>query len=117
VIAHLTPGHTKGCTTWTLKVEDGGKELQRGHRRQPQRKRWLQTSEQPEIPQDRTLKALPFDIFMGAHGVYFGVQAKIAGMSAGKPSPFIDPQGYKQYVDDRESAFEKELARQSLAKS
>ena len=25
LVAHLTPGHTRGCTTWTLKVQDGGK--------------------------------------------------------------------------------------------
>src|ERR1700682_3302691 len=25
LVAHLTPGHTRGCTTWTMKVQDGGK--------------------------------------------------------------------------------------------
>jgi hypothetical protein len=27
LVAHLTPGHTKGCTTWTMQVEEGGKKL------------------------------------------------------------------------------------------
>src|SRR5689334_15901255 len=27
LVAHLTPGHTRGCTTWTMKVSDGGKQL------------------------------------------------------------------------------------------
>src|ERR1019366_5395511 len=25
LVAHLTPGHTKGCTTWTLKTQENGK--------------------------------------------------------------------------------------------
>src|ERR1700730_7001159 len=27
LVAHLTPGHTKGCTTWTMQVDDGGRKL------------------------------------------------------------------------------------------
>ena len=34
LVAHLTPGHTRGCTTWTMKVQDGRKDLRRGLRRQ-----------------------------------------------------------------------------------
>jgi metallo-beta-lactamase class B len=27
LVAHLTPGHTRGCTTWTMQVRDSGKLL------------------------------------------------------------------------------------------
>jgi metallo-beta-lactamase class B len=72
----------------------------------------------PEIAQDyestfRTLQSLPCDVFLGAHGLYFGMEAKFAGMKAGEVNPFVDPEGYKSYVAEREQAFRKELAKQS----
>ena len=125
LVAHLTPGHTKGCTTWTMKVEDGGKSYSVvivGSPNVNDGFKLVNNRQYPGIAQDyaltfRTLKSLPCDIFLGAHGVYFDMQAKLARMGAGKPNPFIDPQGYKQYVDDREHAFQKELAKQSQGKS
>jgi metallo-beta-lactamase class B len=118
--AHLTPGHTKGCTTWTIKVKDGGRILDvvivgspnvnRGYR-------LVNNALYPNIAQDyettfRVLKALPADVFLGAHGDYYGMEAKYAKLKAGGPNPFIDPLGYKAYVADREAAFRKEWARQ-----
>jgi metallo-beta-lactamase class B len=121
--AHLTPGHTKGCTTWTLKVKDGGKMLDVVIVGSPNvnpgyvlvgNKRY------PQIAQDfektfRVLKSLPVDVFLGAHGDYYGLAAKYARLKAGGPNPFIDPAGYKAYITDREAAFRKELAKQQAA--
>jgi metallo-beta-lactamase class B len=59
------------------------------------------------------LKALPCDIFLGAHGSYFGLAEKYTRWKAGDIVAFIDPAGYKAYVADREQAFEAELQRQS----
>jgi metallo-beta-lactamase class B len=72
----------------------------------------------PRIAQDyeltfRTLKSLPCDIFLGAHGVYYDMLTKIPRIKAGAANPFIDPHGYKEYVADREQAFRTELAKQS----
>jgi len=125
LVAHLTAGHTKGCTTWTMQVTEddktydvvilGGAGMNGGTK-------LIHNPEYPRIAQDftatfRTLKSLPCDIFLGAHGLYFDMQAKIANMGEGKPNPFIDPAGYKAYVEDREKAYLAELAKQSQAKS
>ena len=60
----------------------------------------------------RTLKVLPCDVFLGAHGSYFEMEEKFAEMKS-STNPFVDPEGYKDYVADREKAFRAELAKQS----
>ena len=120
LVAHLTAGHTKGCTTWTLKVADNGKiynvvivgspNVNTGYK-------LVNNAQYPQIAQDyehtfRTLKALPCDVFLGAHGSYYGMTEKFAQMKNGGANPFIDPEGYKSYVADRERAFQEELKRQ-----
>jgi metallo-beta-lactamase class B len=118
--AHLTPGHTKGCTTWTLKVKDGGKMLDVVIVGSPNVNPGyvlVNNKKYPQIAQDfektfRVLKALPVDVFLGAHGAYYGLDAKYPKMNVGGANPFIDPAGYKAYVAERETAFRTELARQ-----
>jgi metallo-beta-lactamase class B len=61
------------------------------------------------------LNALPCDIFLGAHGSYYDMEAKFAHWKQGQANPFIDPDGYKSYVADREEAFRAELKKQSAA--
>lgn len=121
LVAHLTPGHTKGCTTWTMKVKDGGKtynvvivgspNLNPGYK-------LVGSTTYPQMAQDyektfRVLKSLPCDIFLGAHGSYYGMLAKYARMKQDGGQAFVDPQGYKAYVADREQVFQAELAKQS----
>jgi metallo-beta-lactamase class B len=62
------------------------------------------------------LRALPCDIFLGAHGSYFGLKEKYARFKSDDRNAFIDPAGYKAYVAEREQAFETELQRQRTAK-
>jgi metallo-beta-lactamase class B len=74
----------------------------------------------PEIAEDyermwRVLKSLPCDIFLGAHGGYFGLEEKYPLRTKGGASPFIDPGGYKKYIAEKEQDFRTELARQKLA--
>ena len=64
----------------------------------------------PTIAQDyettfRTLNSLPCDVFLGAHGAYFGMEAKYLRMKAGAANPFVDPEGYKSYVAERRADF------------
>jgi metallo-beta-lactamase class B len=71
----------------------------------------------PGIVQDyektfQVLKSLPVDVFLGAHGDYYGMPAKYAKLKAGGANPFIDPAGYKAYIANREAAFRKNLATQ-----
>jgi metallo-beta-lactamase class B len=60
----------------------------------------------------RVLKSLPCDIFLGAHGNYYGMEAKFARMKPGGPNPFIDPDGYKKYISDKEQEFRADLEKQ-----
>jgi len=121
LVAHLTAGHTKACTTWTTKVQDGGRTYDVvivGSPNVNPGYRLVNNSLYPQIAQDyermfRTLKSLPCDVFLGAHGSYYGMESKFARLKGGGPNPFIDPQGYKDYVTEREEAFRKELEKQS----
>jgi metallo-beta-lactamase class B len=120
LVAHLTAGHTKGCTTWTLKVADHGKTYNVvivGSPNVNPGYKLVNNAQYPQIAQDyehtfRTLKALPCDVFLGAHGGYYDMTEKFARLKTSTTNPFIDPEGYKQYVAEREQAFEKELQRQ-----
>jgi metallo-beta-lactamase class B len=121
--AHLTPGHSKGCTTWTMQAREGGKSYNVvivGSPNVNTGYKLVQNPLYPNIAADyarmfRVLKALPCDIFLGAHGEYFDMQAKFARMKPGGPNPFIDPDGYKQYIAEKELAFRLELAKQTAA--
>ena len=120
LVAHVTPGHTKGCTTWTMKVNARGKSWNVVIVGSPNVNEGYKLAGHalyPNIAQDyertfRVLKSLPVDYFLGAHGAYFDMEAKYARMKEGAPSPFIDPDGYMKYATEREQAFQKELARQ-----
>jgi metallo-beta-lactamase class B len=120
LVAHLTPGHTKGCTTWTMKASDGGKTYNVvivGSPNVNPGYKLVNNKAYPQIAQDyermwRVLKSLPCNIFLGAHGEYFGLEAKYARMKPGAVNPFIDPDGYKKYVAQKEADFYAELAKQ-----
>lgn len=121
--ARLTPGHTKGCTTWTMKVNDGAKprdvviigspNVNPGYK-------LVGSTVYPRISEDfektfSVLKSLSCDYFLGAHGSYFDMEAKYARFKAGASNAFIDPEGYKSYVEEREQAFRRELKKQKTA--
>jgi len=125
LVAHKTPGHTRGCTTWSLRVTDRGRTLNvvivgswnvnPGYRLVDRPGR---PASYPGIAADfrRTfemLKHLPCDVFLGAHGAYFDMLDKLQRRTpATSVSVWIDPQGYEARVRERERAFQAELARQ-----
>jgi metallo-beta-lactamase class B len=123
LVAHLTPGHTKGCTTWTMKVTEGGKAYNVvivGSPNVNPGYRLIHNQDYPQIAQDyestwRVLKSLPCDIFLGAHGGYFGLEEKYAQLRDGRDNSFLDPGGYKKFVAHKEQDFRTELAKQQLA--
>jgi metallo-beta-lactamase class B len=118
--AHLTPGHTKGCTTWTMRVDERGRALNAVIIGSPNVNAGyvlVGNKNYPTIASDyektfKVLKSLPVDLFLGAHGAYFGMKAKYESMKSSGGNPFIDPTGYAAYVAERESAFRKEWERQ-----
>lgn len=120
LVAHLTPGHTRGCTTWSWQVEDGGKKLNVVVVGSPNVNPGYQlaaNASYPRIAADfaqtfAVLLKLPCEVFLGAHGDYYDMQAKHQRLKAGAANPFIDPEGYKNYVAEREEAFRKTLADQ-----
>lgn len=116
--ARLTPGHTKGCTTWTMKVSEGGKQYDVviiGSTSVPGYK-LIGNAGYPNIVEDyessfRLLKTLPADVFLAPHGSFFGLLEKIKHL--GEPqNPFIDKQALPRYVERSEKAFREELKRQ-----
>jgi metallo-beta-lactamase class B len=120
LVAHLTPGHTKGCTTWTMQVRDGARTLNAVIVGSPNVNPGyilVGNKNYPGIAADyvktfTVLKSLPCDLFLGAHGAYFGLSAKYPKRSDSGANPFIDPDGYKSYVAEREATFRKEWDRQ-----
>jgi metallo-beta-lactamase class B len=123
LVAHLTPGHTKGCTTWTMKVTDGGKQLDAviiGSPNVNPGYKLVGNQPYPTIADDyrkmfRVLAKLPCDLFLGAHGAYFGMDDKLARMKPGAPNPFIDRDGYQKFVAQKDHEFQAELDKQSAA--
>ena len=118
--AHLTPGHTKGCTTWTMRVRDAGKSYDVVIIGSPNVNagfKLVNNAAYPQIAADYqkgfdVLHGLHCDVFLGAHGNYYGMEQKYARMKSGAPNPFIDPDGYKAYVAEREQTFRTELTKQ-----
>jgi metallo-beta-lactamase class B len=120
LIAHLTPGHTKGCTTWTMQVDDGGRRLNAVIVGSPNVNAGyllVGNDAYPQIAADYVktfdvLEKLPVDLFLGAHGGYFGLKAKYARLKASQANPFIGPDGYRTYVAERKATFLREWERQ-----
>lgn len=118
--AHLTPGHTRGTTTWTLNETEAGRTLRTviiGSPNVNAGYKLVGNKAYPAIADDyrrgfAVLRSLQCDLFLGAHGGYFGLPAKLPRYLAGDHDVFIDPAGYKAYVDEREHAFQAELASQ-----
>lgn len=123
--AHKTPGHTRGCTTWTMKVKERGKELLAviiGSPNVNPGYRLVGNARYPAIAEDyaktfKVLNSLPCDLFLGAHGSYYNLPEKYAKLKeSADTNPFIDPKGYKRYVANREAAYKAELEKQRIGK-
>jgi metallo-beta-lactamase class B len=124
MVARITPGHTKGNTTWTMKAREGGRELDVvfvGSTSVPGY-RLVGNSLYPEIIADYAytfalLKSLKCDVFLGPHGSFFSMNEKRLRMGkGGKTNPFIDPQGYKRFIERTENDYLRQLRREKDAK-
>lgn len=121
LVARSTPGHTRGCTTWTWRETVDGRPLEVvviGSPNVNPGYRLVGNNDYPTIAADyettfAVLKSLPCDLFLGAHGNYYGMHAKHERLEKKETAnPFIDPQGYQAYVQLKEAAFRKTLAEQ-----
>jgi metallo-beta-lactamase class B len=121
--AHVTPGHTKGCTTWTMPLTDGGVTHKvmffcsitvAGNP-------LVGNTAYPQIVSDyrasfARLKKIDADIFFAPHGEQFGLADKLTKMKPGAPNPFIDAGKKDRVLAGMEKDFDKELAKQQAAK-
>lgn len=129
LVAHLTPGHAKGVTTWGMKVKDSGKEYKvlfmggLGTPTDPAEEGTLLNNEAyPEIVADfeksfKLLRTLPCDVFMTYRALAINLDAKVAKLKQGgnQVNPFVDPQSCKAYLDLYEDRFTKQLAEEKKA--
>jgi metallo-beta-lactamase class B len=123
MVAHLTPGHTPGCTSWTTTVRDKGRTLAvvfygsttvAGNP-------LVGNTEYPTIVQDyrasfAKLMAMKADVFFGAHGSFFHLHDKVARLTPGGPNPFVDPGELQRVIAASEKDFDAELKRQQAEK-
>jgi metallo-beta-lactamase class B len=116
LVAHLTAGHTPGCTTWTTKVRDGGRDydvvFHCSYR--------AGATVSPEVARqfERTFKvvrSLPCDVPLGDHGAQYNMQEKYARVKPGSPNPFIDKANCNLETDVQEAMFKATLAEQQQA--
>jgi metallo-beta-lactamase class B len=118
--AHLTPGHTRGATTWTMVVHDGGRDLNVvffPSANVNDGVHLIGNQRYPEIVPDfersfAVWKALPCDVFLGAHSHFFHLSDKVERLQSQPPpakNPFIDPDGYRHAIADAEKRFRRQL--------
>jgi metallo-beta-lactamase class B len=118
--AHLTPGHTKGCTSWGLDARENGKTYRAlivcsfGVN---DNYTLVGNKDYPQIASDYVAtfaqaRALPVDVFLGSHGSFYGLAEKYTALEHrkdGDPNPFVDHAGYLAHIAAQEQRFEKML--------
>jgi metallo-beta-lactamase class B len=114
--AHLTPGHTKGCTTWTFKTTENGKsyDVVIVGSLSLNAAVLVNNPTYPNIQEDfiksfKVMRSLPADVFVGSHNGFYQMTQKYARLDKGGPNPYIDPAGYKALIDSSERAFNDQL--------
>ena len=114
--AHLTPGHTRGCTTWTMKAQEGGKtyNVVIGCSLRPP------AMLTPEVIAEFShsfplVRSLACDVPLGDHPAQYNLEEKYAKLQAGARNPFIDPDGCTYEVDIEEAMFHALLDEQQKA--
>jgi len=116
LVAHLTGGHTPGCTTWTTTAQEGGRSynVMIGCSLRPP------AMLTPALIDTfsasfKTVRALPCDVQLGDHGAQYNMQEKFAKLKDGGGNPFIDPASCKLEADIQEAMFRALLAEQQQA--
>ena len=116
LVAHLTAGHTRGCTTWTTTAQEGGKtyNVMFGCSLRPPAV--LTPAITDEFTRSlKTVRALPCDVQLGDHGAQYNMREKHAKLKDGGPNPFIDPASCTLEADVQEAMFNAVLAEQKAA--
>jgi metallo-beta-lactamase class B len=125
LVARLTPGHTRGNTTWTMRLQEGGKTYDVtiiGSFGTNPGTRLVNNPTVPGIVDEynrtfKTARSLKVDVPLGSHPGMYNMEEKFGKLGKGGPNPFIDPDGYKLEVDIDEAMFRAVLAEQQKAVS
>ncbi len=148
--AHLTAGHTRGCTSYSLRVDDGGETLDVVSvcsLTVLQGVELIDNATFPEVADAfaasfERLETLPCDVFLSSHGSFFDLTRKREALAAGRPdpgrpdpgrpdpgrpdpgrpdpggaNPFVDPEGYRAYLERAKRRYLERLAEQQSAPS
>jgi metallo-beta-lactamase class B len=124
VTAHHHPGHTKGATSFTLTVREGGRDYRVVIANMGSINPGVTVNGMPKYPTigddyARTFaaqKALPVDVFLASHAGQFGMHDKYKPGDAYDPNRFVDPQGYRAAVERLEGIYREQLARERAAR-
>lgn len=122
LVARLTPGHTRGCTTWTMQVQEGGRSylvVIIGSMGSNPGFQFVNNKDNPGIADEykrgfSVLRGLKADVPLASHPAMYGMTGKFERIGKG-PNPFIDPAGYKVELDAVEELFLRVLAEQQTA--
>jgi len=116
--AHLTPGHTQGCTTWTMDATENGRNYMVAFVCSVTVNEGVHLVGNTRVPDIadqyartfRVLHDLKPDVFVAEHGGVFDLDGKAKRVRAGdKTNPFVDPAGYARFVNASEQAYLKQL--------
>src|SRR2546422_5433950 len=92
LVAHLTAGHTRGCTTWTTKAQEGGKTYNVVINCSLRPPNVLTPPITDEFNRSfKRVRSLPCDVQVGDHPAQYDMQTKYAKLRSGGRNPFIDP--------------------------
>jgi metallo-beta-lactamase class B len=122
--AHHHPGHTKGATSFTFTVREGGRDYRVVIANMPGINAGVTVSGMPNYPAiaddyARTFaaqKALPVDVFLASHAAQFRLHEKYRPGDAYDPDRFVDPDGYRAAVERLETLYREQLARERSAR-
>ncbi len=106
LVAHLTAGHTRGCTTWTMKAQEGAKTYNVVFNCSLRSPAMLTPPIVNEFNRSfKLVRSLPCDVPLGDHPAQYGMQAKYSKIQKGGPDPFIDASGCTVEADIEEAMF------------
>jgi metallo-beta-lactamase class B len=117
LVAHLTAGHTRGCTTWTMKAQEGGKTYNVVFNCSLRSPAVLTPAIVTEFNRSfKLVRSLPCDVPLGDHPAQYNMQAKYSKIQKGGPNPFIDASGCTVEADIEEAMFHAILDEQRKAR-
>jgi metallo-beta-lactamase class B len=122
--AHLTPGHTAGCTSWSGEVEIEGRPYTfvsvcslsvLGSYRLVGPEPTYEGQGRDYCRSVAHLRTLEPEVFIAPHGTFYGLGEKLAARAAGDALAFVERERYARYLENAERSIERTLAEQGHA--